>query len=73
MGLDYKDHIISKGGRELGLTFYDIEKILGEEQFGIFSDWISGQTCGFVDYSCTTSICYLWDYERFIRNLPVID
>jgi hypothetical protein len=39
-----------------------------------FSKWLYGQTCPFVvgaDNPCDWA--YIWDYERYISGLPIID
>lgn len=71
--MPYKNYIISKGGKELGITWYDIENhILTPAQFKEFKDWMRGQTVGFIDDSCAT-IVYTSDLLRFIKGLPVND
>jgi hypothetical protein len=72
--MPYKNYIISKGGQELGITWYDIENhILTPAQFKEFNTWMNGQTVGCIDDSCTTGIVYTGDLLRFIKGLPVID
>lgn len=37
-------------------------------------EWLSGQTIPLVEDDDTPfDWCYSWDYERFVRKLPVID
>lgn len=63
---NYKDYILSKGGKELGILFSDIEQhILTPKQYEDFSDFIMGQTCGIVG---GLSVCYVCDFERFING-----
>lgn len=72
--MNYSKYIISKGGKELGISFYDIERyLLTPEQNKRFLEWMRGQTCGCVDDSCDTSVCYTGDFKRFINNQSVID
>jgi len=62
-------YIISKGGRELGITWNDIEKyILTPEQYKRFDKWMTGQTCGCVDDTCQTWVVYLRDLNIFIGH-----
>jgi len=62
-------YIISKGGRELGITWSDIEKyILTPEQFERFNEWMMGNTVGCIDDSCLTAIVYLRDLNIFMSH-----
>jgi hypothetical protein len=68
---NYKDYIISKGGKELGLTFYDIEQhFIKPSAYEKFEDYMRGQTVCGVDESLETTIVYTGDFERFIQGLP---
>lgn len=72
--MNYKDYIIKKGERELGISFFDIkEYLLTPEENRLFLEWMIGQTSGCVDNSCSTSVCYTGDFERFINGLSVVD
>lgn len=63
---NYKDYIISKGGKELGLLFEDIEKyLLTPDQNEKFHKFMRGQTCGMVG---GIPVCYTCDYLNFISG-----
>ena len=39
-----------------------------------FNEWLHGQTLPLVeDNDNPTDWAYIWDYERFVRGLPIID
>ena len=70
----YKDYVLSKGGKELGITWYDIERyVLTPAKYKEFSDFMAGQTCGCVDDSCQSSVVYTCDLEAFLQNNPNFD
>lgn len=65
--MNYKDYIISQGGREYGLSFDDIrEDLLTPSEWKQFMEFIEHQTCGVIG---GISIVYTGDYERFLRTL----
>jgi hypothetical protein len=69
--MNYKQYIISQGGAEVGLAFKDIEEfLLTPAKYKEFEHFMRGQTCGVVG---GISICYVGDFERFIKGLPNID
>lgn len=74
--MPYKQYIITQGDRELGLLWSDIkEHLLTPAQYREFEKWMRGQTCavlGNLDGNYV-SIVYVYDFERFIKKLPVID
>lgn len=81
MKKNYKDFIISKGGKEIGLIWSDIKhSLLTPSEYKKFSEWMEGQTCCVLDHqsddgkeSYTLPLVYVDDFERFIKGLPVID
>lgn len=81
MKKDYKDFIIYKGKRELGLLWSDIKhSLLTPAEYKRFSDWMTGQTCCVLDHQSDDGeevhmlpLVYACDFERFIKGLPVID
>ena len=69
--MDYKKYILSQGGKEIGLSFADIrENILAPEQYRRFEYFMRGQTFSSIG---GISICHTDDFDRFIKDLPVID
>ena len=69
--MNYKDYIITQGGKEVGIPFKDIEEyLLPPAKYKEFEHFMRGQTCGLVG---GMSICYTGDFERFLKGLPVID
>ena len=61
-------YTISKGGRDIGITLYDIEKyILTPDQFIEFNKWITGSTMGCVDNTCNTGLICPHDLKMFLR------
>lgn len=69
--MNYKDYILSRGGKELGIAWEDIEKhILPPSKFEKFKKFMMGQTVAMIG---GMSIVYTEDFERFIRGLKVID
>lgn len=81
MKKDYKEFVISKGGREMGLLWSDIKhNLLTPSEYKKFSDWMEGQTCCVLDYQSDDGtevhmlpLVYVDDFLRFIKGLPVID
>jgi len=63
--------IISKGGKELGILWDDIQQaILTPMEFRDFEKYMSGQTmCAMSGMS----IVFTEDLVRFLKKLPVID
>lgn len=45
---------------------YSLGKKDGKKKYNEFMKWMLGQTCAY-------NGCYVWDLERFLNNLPVID
>ena len=74
--MKYEQYIISKGGRDLGISWFDIENyILTPEQYGLFCSYMHGQTMGVLGDlgGQHISIVYTSDLVRFLKGLPVID
>jgi hypothetical protein len=70
----YSNYILSKGGNELGVTYYDIQNhILTPAEWSKFLEFMNGQTVGCIDDSYHTSVVYTGDLERFLKDLPCID
>lgn len=77
----YKDFIIYKGKREIGLMWSDIKRyLLTPNQYEKFSEWMNGQTCSTLEHISDDGneryllpLVYVDDYLRFIKGLPVID
>lgn len=69
--MNYKQYILSKGGKELGLLYLDIKQhLLTPAQYDKFCEYMKGQTvCGIG----SETIVYTGDFERFIKGLPIID
>ena len=66
--MKYKQYIITRGGKELGIAYSDIEQyILPPSEFIRFKEFMNGQTTGLI--GCEP-ICYTEDFERFIKGLP---
>lgn len=64
-------YILSQGGKELGLSFYDIKKyLLTPNEYKKFLDFMEGQTTVLIS---GIDICYTEDFERFIKGLSLID
>lgn len=60
-------YIVSKGGKEVGVTFTDIqENLLTPAEYEKFSRWMDGQTVGLLDKK--TSICYTDDLISFMKR-----
>jgi hypothetical protein len=39
-----------------------------------FAEWLYGQTMPLVvEDDCPTDWAYYWDYQRFVKGLPIID
>lgn len=72
---DYKEFILSKGGKELGILFEDIkEYILPPSQFREFTKFMNGRTTGvFFEGEESVTYCYTGDLVRFLEGLSVID
>lgn len=74
--MNYKEYIIKKGDKEIGLLWYDIKHyLLTPAQYEKFEEYMKGQTCGVLGdiYDENLSICYTGDFVRFINNQPNID
>ncbi len=72
--MNYKNYIVSKGGKELGLLYSDIEEyLLTPSEYKKFLTFMEGQTGMLIGKSEDGAICYTGDFERFIKGLPVID
>lgn len=70
----YSKYILSKGGNELGITYYDIQNyILTPDEWNRFTEFMNGQTVGCLDGYINTTIVYTEDLERFLKGLPCID
>ena len=53
-----------------GYYLEDIEKNLDAEKYKKFRDWFAGQTGAIHNGKL---VVYKYDYERFLKGLPVID
>lgn len=68
--------VVSKGGRELGVLFSDLEEnLFTPAEYKKFTAFMRGQTCGILgslndEY---VSYAYTGDVRRFIQGLPCID
>lgn len=72
---NYKDYIISRGGKEIGILWSDVkEYLLTPAKYEKFLEFMKGQTCGMLgsngDY---VSIVYVCDYLNFINGKPSAD
>ena len=64
--MKYKEYILSRGGKELGIAWADIkENILTPQEFRKFEYFMIGQTMAVIG---GMSIVYTRDFERFIRK-----
>lgn len=71
MNKNYKDYIISQGGKEIGLAFHDIkEYLMTPNEYKRFLTFMKGQTCALI---AGFEICYTCDYLKFINNIPNTD
>lgn len=69
--MNYKDYIIKKGDKELGILWSDIQQyLLSPSKFEEFRDWMIGQTVVLIG---DTYIVNRVDFERFIKGLPNLD
>lgn len=67
---DHKKYVITQDGMS-GLLFEDIQKyLLSPADYERFTSWMEGQTCGMIG---PYPVVYPYDYDRFIRGLPVVD
>ena len=69
---NYKDYIISKGGKEIGLTAYDIKRyLMTPDEYIRFEKYMKNQTVSMIEgLNGHIEIIYTGDYERFIKGLP---
>lgn len=67
--MNYKDYIISKGGKEMGLTMHDIKRhLMTPDQYIRFEKFIANQTVAMIEgVNGHVEIIYTGDYERFIK------
>lgn len=73
---NYKDYLLSKGGKELGFLWSDIQKsLLTPDQYSKFVEFMRGQTCGVIGELSDEyiSIVYTCDYENFINGRNNLD
>lgn len=61
---NYKAYIIN------GIKMSSIKNILYAKDLKKFDKFMQGQTCGLIGNEV---IVYTWDFERFLKGLPVID
>ena len=60
----YKNSKITKNG--IGYIAIDfVDSLFTEKELSIFKEWITGQTCPFIDNNLAY---YPWDVTRFIKN-----
>lgn len=63
---EYKDYIIYKGNKEIGIMWDDIKNnLLTPAQFKEFKKFMHGQTMGMVG---SESIVFTEDFMEFIKN-----
>lgn len=69
--MNYKDYIISKGGKEMGLTLYDIKNhLLNSYLYTKFLDYLGISSVFLIkDLNSHIKIIPLMTYEMFIKGL----
>ena len=48
------------------ITWSELETVMGKREFNRFNKWMYGQTCA-------PEGVYIWDLERYLKGLPIID
>ncbi len=62
--------LITRKGRSDGYVISNIKEVLDPKRFGEFEKWIYGQTVGVYKGE---HLIYKYDFERFLKGLPVWD
>ncbi len=48
------------------IPWEQLREIMGKREYDKFTKWINGQTC-------LPEGVYVWDLERYLKGLPVVD
>jgi hypothetical protein len=53
------------------VTWADVRAYHGAEALAAFTEWMRGQTMSLAENG--DHMVYAWDYQRWVKGLPIID